>query len=184
MGVTSAGWRLLRGRQWMAPPWPSSRWSVLVNVWSMWSWWGVHQRAEWLRLFGVRLGTGCMVQSCHIGSPRVAFGDRCYIGVGCVFEGRAEVTVGSNVAFGDQVMVITSTHDHRDPRLRAGAASGRSVTIADGCWLASRATVLPGVHVGEGCVIAAGAVVVRDCAPHGLYVGVPARRVRDLPTGD
>ena len=98
----------------------------------------------------------------------------------CHFDGFSKKDNGDQSV----VMVITSTHDHRDPRLRAGAASGRSVTIADGCWLASRATVLPGVHVGEGCVIAAGAVVVRDCAPHGLYVGVPARRVRDLPTGD
>jgi maltose O-acetyltransferase len=162
---------------------PSGRWSLAVNGWSMWSWWTMPRRAAWLRLCGLHIGTGTLVQPCHIGSPRVSVGTWSYIGVGCVFEGRAEISIGSNVALGDQVMLVTSTHDHSDPRLRAGTPSGRPVRIDDGCWLGARVTVLPGVHVGEGCVLAAGAVVIRDCAPHGLYAGVPARRVRDLPTG-
>ena len=163
---------------------PSGRWSAAVNVWSMWSWWSTGRRAEWLRLCGVDVGPGALVQPCHIGSPLVRIGPWAYIGFGCVLEGRAAITLGSNVALGDQVMVVTSTHEHSNPRLRAGPATGHPVTIGDGAWLGSRVMVLPGVHVGEGCVIAAGAVVIRDCAPHGLYAGVPARRVRDLPTDD
>jgi maltose O-acetyltransferase len=162
---------------------PSGGWSVRVNVWSMWSWWSPGHRAAWLRLCGLHLGTGTLVQPCHIGSPRLRVGARSYIGVGCVFDGRAPITIGSDVALGDQTMLVTSSHDHADPRHRAGTASGRPVRIDDGCWLGVRVTVLPGVHVGAGCVLAAGAVVVRDCEPHGLYAGVPARRVRDLPTG-
>jgi acetyltransferase-like isoleucine patch superfamily enzyme len=40
--------------------------------------------------------------------------------------------------------------------------------------------VAPGVNVGSGCIIAAGALVVRDCEPNGLYAGVPAKRIKDL----
>ena len=39
---------------------------------------------------------------------------------------------------------------------------------------------MPGVTIGEGCIVAAGAVVTKDCESHGLYAGVPARRIRDL----
>ncbi|WP_249354641.1 DapH/DapD/GlmU-related protein [Rhodococcus sp. USK13] len=54
--------------------------------------------------------------------------------------------------------------------------------VGDGCWIGAGAIILPGVTVGEGCVVGAGAVVTRDCSPNGLYVGSPARRVRDLDT--
>lgn len=52
--------------------------------------------------------------------------------------------------------------------------------MEDGCWLGGNVTVLPGVTIGRGCVIAAGAVVTKSCDPNGLYAGVPARRIRDL----
>jgi len=172
--------RVLRGHTGGVPP--SGRWSTAVNVWAMWPWWSPGHRAEWLRLCGLDVGRDALLQPCHIGSPLVRIGAASYVGVGCVLEGRAAITLGSNVALGDQVMIVTSTHEHSDPRARAGAATGHPVTIGDGAWLGSRVTVLPGVHVGEGCVVAAGAVVTRDCAPHGLYAGVPARRVRELPT--
>nr|WP_246078761.1 DapH/DapD/GlmU-related protein [Modestobacter excelsi] len=56
----------------------------------------------------------------------------------------------------------------------------RAVIIGRGSWIGAAATVLPGVTVAPGCVIAAGAVVTRDTQPDGLYVGVPARRIRSL----
>ena len=47
-------------------------------------------------------------------------------------------------------------------------------------WLGARVVVLPGVQVAPGCIVGAGAVVTRDTEPDGVYVGVPARRIRDL----
>ncbi|GIG29751.1 acyltransferase [Cellulomonas marina] len=161
---------------------PPARWSLAVNVLSMWTSWSPGHRAAWLRLCGVRLGPGVLVQPCHIGSPRVVIGERSYIGVGCTLDARDKITIGARVALGDEVMLLTSTHALDDPAQRAGTPLGRPVHVGDGCWLGARVTVLPGVTIGEGCVVATGAVVVRDCAPHGLYAGVPARRVRDLPT--
>jgi len=66
---------------------------------------------------------------------------------------------------------------------RAGKRVDRPIRIGDGTWIATRAVVLAGVTIGRGCVIAAGAVVTRDCEPHGLYAGAPAARRRDLPVG-
>jgi maltose O-acetyltransferase len=157
-------------------------WHLAVNGVAMWPVWTTRQRAAWLRLCGLRIGTGTLVQPCHLGSPRLSIGEWSYVGPGCVVDGRAEVRIGSRVALGDQVLLVTSTHDHSDPTLRAGTPGGLPVVVEDGAWLGARVTVLPGVRVGTGCVVAAGAVVHRDCAPHGLYAGVPARRVKDLPT--
>jgi acetyltransferase-like isoleucine patch superfamily enzyme len=56
------------------------------------------------------------------------------------------------------------------------------VRIGNGCWIGAGVTILPGVTIGEGCVIGAGSVVTRSTEANGLYVGMPARRVRELGT--
>lgn len=56
----------------------------------------------------------------------------------------------------------------------------KPITVGKGCWIGANAIILPGVTIGDGCIIGAGAVVNKDCAPNGLYVGVPTKRVRDL----
>ena len=76
--------------------------------------------------------------------------------------------------------VVTGSHQLGDRRRRAGPPLPRPVRIGSGCWLGARVIVLPGVTIGPGCIIAAGAVVAQDCAADGLYAGVPARRLRDL----
>ena len=54
------------------------------------------------------------------------------------------------------------------------------VKIDDGCQIGANVTILPGVHIGKEYVIGAGAVVNKDCEPNGVYVGVPAKRIKDL----
>jgi acetyltransferase-like isoleucine patch superfamily enzyme len=76
--------------------------------------------------------------------------------------------------------VLTAGHVVGGHDQRAAESLPEPVTIGAGCWLAAGAIILPGVTVGDGCVIGAGAVVVEDCAPDGLYGGVPARRLRDF----
>jgi maltose O-acetyltransferase len=78
-------------------------------------------------------------------------------------------------------MLVTSTHRIGDGSERASAKCGGAIHVGDGCWLGCRVTVMPGVSIGEGCIIAAGSVVTADCEPHGLYAGVPATRKRTLP---
>jgi len=55
-----------------------------------------------------------------------------------------------------------------------------SVTIGNGCWICTRAIILPGVKIGDGCIIAAGSVVTEDCEPNYLYAGVPVVKIRYL----
>lgn len=136
-------------------------------------------RAALLRRLGLSLGHVHVRHGLDAGrSLRV--GDGSFIGVGCYFEHTAPVVIGRNVAIGSRLSVHTSSHDRGDAPRRAGERWVAPVTIEDGCWLGGNVTVLPGVTIGAGCVIAAGAVVTRDCEPHGQYAGVPARRIKEL----
>jgi len=58
------------------------------------------------------------------------------------------------------------------------------VTIGDGCWIGLRATILPGVSIGPGSIVGAGAVVADDVPPNTHVEGVPARVIRELPWAD
>lgn len=97
---------------------------------------------------------------------------RCLIGPG--------VTIGENVSLGHQVSLITVTHKMGDTSKRAGETIFKEISIGNGSWLGANATVLPGVSIGSGCIIAAGSVVTRNCEPNSLYGGVPAKLIKKL----
>lgn len=72
------------------------------------------------------------------------------------------------------------THKIGPKMKRAGAVYYDAITVGDGCWIGCNVTILPGVTIANGCVIGAGATVVKNTEPNGLYVGIPAKRIRDL----
>jgi len=133
-----------------------------------------------LRLWGVDSATRRISDSCWFGGRDIAIGRRTFVNFGCVFDNLGPIRIGNDCDIGMEVLIATSTHEIGAPDRRAGALGGRAVTIGDGCWVGARATLLPGVAVGRGCIIAAGAVVTRDCEPDGVYGGNPARRLREL----
>lgn len=141
-------------------------------------------RPPLLRALGLAVGGGSSIAAgCFIGSKRLTIGEGVSINYGCFFSTPAPVYVGDRCNLGPQVMVCSSTHEPGDGDRRAGANASAPVWIGPGSWIGARVTILPGVTVGYGCVVAAGAVVTEDCAPNGVYAGVPARRVKDLPSG-
>lgn len=92
-------------------------------------------------------------------------------------NGSVHIEDGVRIACG--VMLVTTTHELGGPDERAGAIVYKRVRIGKGCWIGARATILPGVTVARGCIIAAGAVVSRDTELCGVYAGVPAVRIKD-----
>ena len=139
-----------------------------------------HTRARLLRLAGIEVDKALVESGCFFFSAEVSLGDWSLINHGCYFDSRDRITIGANCSLAMQVMLCTSTHELGDELRRAGRYRTGPVSVGDGCWVGTRAIVLPGVTVGPGCVIGAGAVVVEDTAANGLYVGAPARRVREL----
>jgi maltose O-acetyltransferase len=142
-------------------------------------------RVAILRACGLTIGAGSTIRSgCIFTDKQVSLGDGCFVNFGVTFDAAAPITIGDNVTIAYGVTLATSTHEIGDSTSRAGDQRKEPIRIEDGCWLGARSTVLPGVSVGSGCIIAAGALVARDCEPNGLYGGVPARRLRELACPD
>lgn len=90
------------------------------------------------------------------------------------------VRIGNAVNIGHHCLFLTVDHDAGPPSRRAGATKYGTIVIGDGAWITSRVTVLPGVTIGEGAIVAAGSVVASHVAPNTLVAGVPAKLVRTL----
>jgi maltose O-acetyltransferase len=148
---------------------------------------GSRLRVAVLRLAGFQIGSGSLMW----GMPTITgdadlytklkIGQRCWFNIGCIFDLGAPITIGDQVAFGHHVVVLTSSHEVGPPTQRAAALYTKPVTISDGAWLGARCTILPGVQIGTGAIVAAGAVVNRDVPPNTMVAGVPARVVKTVP---
>lgn len=109
-------------------------------------------------------------------SPKVSLGDYSGIGVNAKIHGTCEI--GSYVMMGENCIIITRNHSHERvdiPMMQQGFESERPVVIGSDVWIGDRVTILPGVHIGDGSIIAAGAVVTHDVPPYSVCAGVPAR---------
>jgi acetyltransferase-like isoleucine patch superfamily enzyme len=93
----------------------------------------------------------------------------------CCLDARgAALAIGNNVSISAEVAVLTTQHDRDDARF---SLLSRPVTIEDHVWIGMRALILPGVRIGRGAVVAAGAVVTADVDPLDIVGGVPARPI-------
>ncbi|WP_374191725.1 DapH/DapD/GlmU-related protein [Curtobacterium sp. 1310] len=131
-------------------------------------------RAAGHSLGSVRLRPGSVIRS-----KKLRVGDNVFINHDC-FVDNGPVTIGDDVLIGPSVVLASVDHAPGSARRRAGDPIERPIVIGDGTWVGARVTVLGGVTIGPGCVIAAGAVVINDLEANGLYAGVPAVRKRDL----
>ena len=150
---------------------------------------GVRARTLLLRRSGITIGAGTAfggrvrvvgVGVAAGGRSKVTIGTNCWVNDGCTFDVSAEITVGNGVAFGHEVMLLTSTHEIGTQFYRAGRSMNLPVVVGDGAWIGARSVVLPGVTIGRGAVVAAGSVVNRSVADNVLVAGVPARHIRSL----
>lgn len=121
--------------------------------------------------------------NCSFERNQVRIGDHCYINRGVQFCGEAEITIGNDCAVGYETLFVTVSHAIPHQDRRAGEGLEEPIVVGNGVWIGSRVMVLPGTVINDGCIIAAGAVVRGVCDSHGLYGGVPARRLKDLPMG-
>jgi acetyltransferase-like isoleucine patch superfamily enzyme len=136
-------------------------------------------RRALLRLGGVQLGAVIWgLERCYFESENVSIGPGCAVNAECWFEGHGRIVIGRDCLFGSQVMILTSDHAIDPNGQVSRTPTYGEVHIKDRCWIGTRVMIMPGVTIGEGTVIGAGALVTKDCDPGAVYVGVPAKRVR------
>jgi maltose O-acetyltransferase len=128
------------------------------------------------RSMGMRLAdSACVHRGLEVRSPaNIEIGEGSIIGFDCILDGREHITIGRHVNLSSGAALWTLQHDHRDPEFRS---VGGPIAVGDRAWISFRATVLPGITVGEGAVVAAGAVVTRNVPDYAIVAGVPARVV-------
>lgn len=109
----------------------------------------------------------------------VRIGRRSAVGVDCFIHGGGGVTIGDNVLLGPAVRIFSENHVFADPDvpiIEQGEVPS-AVVIGDDVWIGASATILAGAHIGDGCVVAAGAVVRGEIPAYSIVAGVPARVV-------
>ena len=110
----------------------------------------------------------------------VIIGDHTRIGLHNTIIGP--VDIGSHVNLAQGITVTALNHNFSDTKKRIDeqGVSTNQVTIEDDVWVGANAVILPGVTIGEHCVVAAGAVVTKDVPPHSLVAGVPAKVIKKI----
>lgn len=134
-------------------------------------------RTMWFKIIIKNIGKESFIsRNIDIRSPRnIEIGNNVVINKRVLLDGRgAKLRIGDNVDIAQDVHIWTEEHDVSS--CNHGLKSG-DVIIEKNVWIASRATILPGVVLGEGCVIACGAVVSKDVAPYTIVGGVPAKKI-------
>lgn len=116
-----------------------------------------------------------------LGLIQVSIGDGSFVGHGTLFMGGvSRISIGRNCDISSKVSLIAGSHEIGNAERRAGTGISRNITIGDGVWIGYGSTLLGGVSIGNGAIIAAGSVVVQSVPAHTVYGGVPAKQIRVL----
>lgn len=93
-----------------------------------------------------------------------------------------EVYIGNNVMIGPNTLITTVNHPLSPQGRRKHLGIASPVTIGNDVWIGGNVTILPGIHIGNNVVVAAGAVVTKDISDNTLVGGVPAKFIKTLPS--
>lgn len=128
----------------------------------------------------VKAGKNINIETGALFDCNIKLGDNSGIGVNCRLT-LGPITIGNNVMMGPDVIIHTRNHRHDRwdiPMNEQGFEEARPVIIGNDVWIGSRVIILPGVTIGDGCIIGAGAVVTKSIEPFSIAVGNPAKIIK------
>jgi acetyltransferase-like isoleucine patch superfamily enzyme len=171
-----------------------AKWAARYTLERAFNSWGTHLpshrlRQAWLRALGAQIGknTAIFMGTTVFAHKELAIGDRCVVAERCVLDARGGITLDDDVVLASDVHLRTAEHDPNSPEFVDRYAP---IHLSRYSWLGTRSTVLGGVTVEYGGVVAACALAIEDVPEYTVVGGVPARpiakRNRDLdydPTG-
>jgi len=150
----------------------------------------IRVRTRLLRLYGLSIGRGTVI----LGTPtfvgavdprrQVRIGERCMVNWPVYFDVNDKIVLGAQVDVGHHAVFITASHIIGGTHSRAGDLQTKPILVEHGAWIGACVTILPGVTIGAGSIVAAGSVVVKDVMPNTLVGGVPARLIRNLDVAE
>jgi acetyltransferase-like isoleucine patch superfamily enzyme len=106
----------------------------------------------------------------------ITIGEGTVIGDKAILDGRFGISIGKNCNFSTGAWLWTLQHDVNDPWFTT-EGQGAPIIVGDRSWLSCRTVILPGVKIGEGSVIAAGAVVTKSTVPYSINGGIPGKKI-------
>ena len=119
---------------------------------------------------------------CDFGQ-HIHVGDNFHADYNCTMLDLAEIRIGNNCLIGPDVGIYTAGH-RLEPEGRTLDVYGMPITIGNDVWIGGHSTILPGVSIGDGAVVAAGAVVTKDVEPNTIVGGVPAKVIKKIEIKD
>jgi putative colanic acid biosynthesis acetyltransferase WcaF len=135
-------------------------------------------RAFLLRLFGATLGPNChFYPASKVWAPwNLTCADAVTAADGVEIYNPAPMRLGSHAILSQEAFLCGATHDYDDPTFPLLAYT---TEIGAYAWVCARASIAPGVNLGEGAVLALGSVATRDLEPWSVYAGTPAIKIKD-----
>ena len=139
-----------------------------------------HVRIWWLRAGGAKIGKGSSIwrNTEVLGVENLVIGDDSVIAWHCQVDARAGLVIGDHVAIASHVLIIAGTHDLAAPEFWSVSAP---IYIDDYAWIASRALIGQGSHIGRGAVVTANTVVAKEVAPYKIIGGTGAKIMGERP---
>lgn len=133
-----------------------------------------HLRLFFLRRFGMKIHKDvCLYSGFHVRDPQKIIIDKgVSIGPKVLLDGRSGLHIEPNVVIAYEAIIWTLNHDYNDVNF---CGKGAPVLIGRYSWICSRSIILPGVSIGEGAIVASGAIVTKDVPPYAIVGGVPAK---------
>lgn len=110
----------------------------------------------------------------------IKIGDRVFFNFNCIILDTMPVTIGDHCMFGPGVQIYTPLHPMKAADRNTGLEYAKEVVIGNSVWVGGNVTILPGIHIGDNCVIGAGSVVTRDIPANSFAAGNPARVVKAI----
>jgi len=133
-------------------------------------------RRLWGKCIAKKIGTNVNIEKGAHFTPDLTIGNNSGVGINAEINGP--VTIGNDVMMGPEVIVYTSSHAHSRTditMIEQGFEEIKPVTIGNDVWIGRRVIIMPGVTIGNGCIIAAGAVVTKNIPDYAIAGGVPAK---------